>query len=60
MHYNLEKNESFVPELTREEWLEIAKMYAKKANFPNSLRAIDGKHIRIKKHKNTGSDYFNY
>jgi len=49
-----------MPELTREEWLEIAKIYAKKANFPNCLGAIDGKHIRIRKPKNTGSDYFNY
>ncbi|KAL4089486.1 hypothetical protein QTP88_024514 [Uroleucon formosanum] len=49
-----------MPKLTRDGWLEIAKVYAKKVNFPNCLGVIDGKHIRIRKPKNTGSEYFNY
>jgi len=47
-----------MPELRKAEWLEIAKVYVKKANFPNCLGAIDGKHIRIKKPRK--SEYFNY
>lgn len=41
-------------------WLEIAKSFDMKANFPHCLGAVDGKHIRVVKPNNTGSMYFNY
>lgn len=62
MQNNLAKNEDFacMPELTKKDWIEVAEIYKKKANFPHCLGAIDGKHIRIRKPINTGSEYFNY
>lgn len=40
-------------------WLEIAKSFDMKANFPHCLEAVDGKHIRVVKPNNSGSMYFN-
>ncbi|XP_029348121.1 uncharacterized protein LOC115034802 [Acyrthosiphon pisum] len=51
---------SCMPELTKKDWIEVAEIYKKKANFPHCLGPIDGKHIRIRKPSNTGSEYFNY
>ena len=45
---------------TAAEWLEIARCYEKKWNYPNCIGAIDGKHFRIVKPKNSGSLFFNY
>jgi len=49
-----------MPELKKNDWIKIAEIYQKKADFPHCLGAIDGKHIRIRKPNNTGSEYFNY
>lgn len=51
---------SCMPELKKKDWIEVAEIYKKKTNFPHCLGAIDGKHIRIRKPSNTGSEYFNY
>ncbi|KAB0803763.1 hypothetical protein PPYR_00733 [Photinus pyralis] len=48
------------PEPTREKWLEIASHFARYANFPNCIGAVNGKHIRIIKPINSGSTFFNY
>lgn len=45
---------------TTEEWKTIARDFYIKWNFPNCIGCIDGKHIRIKSPKQTGSTYFNY
>ncbi|GFT41504.1 DDE Tnp4 domain-containing protein [Trichonephila clavipes] len=38
----------------------VAQQYSTKWNFPNCIGAIDGKHIRIKAPKNSGSLFYNY
>lgn len=45
---------------TEEEWLCIADGYQTKANFPNCIGALDGKHVAILPPPNSGSTYFNY
>ena len=43
-----------------QEWLEIARGFEEKWQFPHCLGAIDGKHIHIKAPPNSGSQYYNY
>jgi hypothetical protein len=48
------KEESF-PELTEERWKQIAEGFQIRSQFPNCLGAIDGKHVRIRKPRMSGS-----
>lgn len=48
-----------MPEITQL-FEEISADFDKKANFPNCLGAIDGKHIRIRSPANSGSLFYNY
>ena len=45
---------------TNEEWNKIANDFYKLWQFPNTLGALDGKHIRIIKPAHSGSSFFNY
>lgn len=45
---------------TEEEWRSIADGFLQKWNLPNTLGAIDGKHIRIQCPPNSGSVFYNY
>jgi hypothetical protein len=45
---------------TEAKWGKIAACFEKRANFPNCIGAIDGKHIRVVKPEKSGSRYFNY
>lgn len=40
----------YLPERTKDDWLRIAAQFEKRANFPNCLGAVDGKHIRTAHH----------
>lgn len=45
---------------TRDQFLKIADDFMGKWQFPNCLGSIDGKHVRIKNPRKSGSLYFNY
>ncbi|XP_040275603.1 uncharacterized protein LOC120990767 [Bufo bufo] len=49
-----------LPQPTRQQWLQIAQGFQKRAQFPNCIGALDGKHIRVKKPPNSGSRFYNY
>lgn len=42
------------------DWSNISNEFNRKWQFPNCVGAIDGKHINIKKPKDSGSLYYNY
>ncbi|KAM4031970.1 uncharacterized protein ACNLHF_019364 [Anomaloglossus baeobatrachus] len=52
--------EEFIPQPTRDRWLDIAEKYNNICQFPNCLGAVDGKHIRIVKPAASGLEYYNY
>ncbi|KAL4101231.1 hypothetical protein QTP88_021251 [Uroleucon formosanum] len=52
--------EDFIPTPTKEIWELIASEFENRANFPNCIGAVDGKHIRLTCLLNSGSMYFNY
>ncbi|CAH1999327.1 unnamed protein product [Acanthoscelides obtectus] len=41
-------------------WLEVARGFETKWQFPHCLGAIDGKHIKIESPINSGSEFYNY
>ena len=43
-----------------QEWKEVACGFQDRWNFPHTLGAVDGKHIRIQNPALAGSHYFNY
>uniref|UniRef100_A0A8C5QRJ7 DDE Tnp4 domain-containing protein n=1 Tax=Leptobrachium leishanense TaxID=445787 RepID=A0A8C5QRJ7_9ANUR len=49
-----------LPTPTDEAWVAIAAGFWGRANFPNCLGAVDGKHVRIVKPLHSGSLYQNY
>nr|CAI5829535.1 unnamed protein product [Callosobruchus analis] len=42
---------------TKEDFKSIAKVFENKGKFPHCIGCIDGKHIRLKRPKNSGSMY---
>ncbi|KAG8230426.1 hypothetical protein J437_LFUL015447 [Ladona fulva] len=49
-----------LPLPTTDQWKSIASDFYNKWNFPNCIGCIDGKHVRIRCPKETGSMFFNY
>ncbi|XP_054263766.1 uncharacterized protein LOC128987093 [Macrosteles quadrilineatus] len=49
-----------MPEPTKDDWLRIAQEFNSRANVPNCLGSVDGKHIRIVKPAHSGSLFYNY
>ena len=41
-------------------WLEISEKFSQRCNFPNTVSAVDGKHIVYEQPKNSSSHYHNY
>lgn len=53
-------HEECIPRFTREGWLENAELFFERANFPNCIGALDGKHVRSVQPDFSGSQFFNY
>lgn len=47
-------------EKTEDDWMIIAKQFLDRTDFPNCIGAVDGKHIRLKKPADSGSEFYNY
>jgi len=45
---------------TMEEWRDIAAGFYENSSFPNTVGAVDGKHIRLQCPKKSGTLYYNY
>lgn len=52
--------ETYMPVPTQIDFKNIAEDFYKIWNFPNCVGALDGKHIRLRCPKNSGSMFFNY
>lgn len=50
----------FLPTPTAQTWMEAVDGFSELWGFPNCLGSIDGKHIRLKCPRNSGSSYFCY
>lgn len=50
----------FLEDLTEDKWMDVANGFKMRAQFPNCIGAIDGKHIRLFKPAKSGSSYYNY
>ena len=48
------------PPTTHAEWQAVADAYMERWQFPHTVGAIEGKHIRIRNLPHGGSEFFNY
>jgi hypothetical protein len=44
----------------KNDWIRTADEFYERTNFPNCIGAVDEKHIRLRKTKESGSQFFNY
>ena len=44
----------------KNDWIRTADEFYERTNFPNCIGAVDGKHIRIRKPNESGSQFFNH
>jgi len=54
------KDEVFRTPSTTEEWRAVEAVFRERWNYPHCCGAIDGKHVAIKKPKDSGSLFYNY
>uniref|UniRef100_A0A8C5R7Y7 DDE Tnp4 domain-containing protein n=1 Tax=Leptobrachium leishanense TaxID=445787 RepID=A0A8C5R7Y7_9ANUR len=52
--------EKCIPTPNESTWADIVEGFQDRANFPNCLGAVDGKHIHVVKPELSGSQYMNY
>ncbi|XP_069582791.1 uncharacterized protein [Ranitomeya imitator] len=52
--------ELVMPEQKQADWLKIALGFQDTCDFPKCIGAVDGKHIRVRKPPNSGSQFYNY
>ena len=52
--------EDYLPQPSKDQWMEIAENYRMIWNFPNCIGALDGKHISIQCPPRSGSQFYNY
>jgi hypothetical protein len=45
---------------TSDEWRQVADLFSSRWQFHHTIGALDGKHIRVQKPANSGSEYHNY
>jgi len=50
----------YMPTTSEALWMQKADGFAKNCNFPNAVGALDGKHVRIRCPKKSGSQFHNY
>ena len=50
----------YMPEPTRQDWINISNQFYTRWNFPNCLGALDGKHIIMTAPAKSGSLFYNY
>uniref|UniRef100_A0A3Q1GW95 DDE Tnp4 domain-containing protein n=1 Tax=Acanthochromis polyacanthus TaxID=80966 RepID=A0A3Q1GW95_9TELE len=55
-----EMRELYMPRPNRELWMNSAKRFEDRWNFPHCIGALDGKHIVIQAPPNTGSEFHSY
>ncbi|XP_073445374.1 uncharacterized protein [Dendrobates tinctorius] len=53
-------NQLVRPEPKMGDWLRIARGFESHCQFPICIGALDGKHIRVRKPPNSGSQFYNY
>lgn len=51
---------NYLPTPTTQTWMEAVNRFSELWGFPNCLGSIDGKHIKLKCPRNSGSNYFCY
>ncbi|XP_060561924.1 putative nuclease HARBI1 [Ruditapes philippinarum] len=54
------KDEVICTPSTPDEWIEVANKFRRRWDFHHTCGALDGKHIAIKKPKQSGSQFYNY
>jgi hypothetical protein len=45
---------------SEEEWLQVARIFEDKWQFPHCIGAVDGRHCSLQAPAYSGSEYFNY
>jgi len=52
--------EEYLPQPTKQRWIEITDEFWNKWNFPNCIGTLNGKHISIQAPPNSNSMHYNY